>query len=137
MNIVAVLVAGVSVLWVPFACARLLSIVSQAIRASRAGNSEQEKALVRDLLGLIGLTLCMGLAGFRAVTEPAVYDVTGYSQMSRREQRQLEFGVLWSGVGLVFLVWYALKQRRARQRQRNEEAVAQAIEDSKAENKQG
>ena len=137
MNIVAVLVAGVSVLFVPFACAGVLSIVSQAIRASRAGNTEQEKALVRNLLGLIGLTVWMGLAGFWAFTEPATYDVARYTQMSRREQRQLEFGVLWSGAGLICLVGYALKQRNVHRRQRSDEAVAQAIEDWKAKHKQG
>ena len=132
MNIVAVLVAVIAVPFVLFACANVLSIISQAIRASRAGNTEEEKALIRSLLGLIGLAIWIGLAGFWAFTKPATYDVARYSQMSGREQRQLRFGVLWSGAGLVCLSVYAIQERSARRRQRSDEAVAQAIADWQA-----
>ena len=137
MNIVALLVGAISVLFVSFACVTMLRIVTQAIRASRANDTEEEKALVRNLLGAILFTVCMGFAGFWAFTDPATYDVARYSQMSRQEQKRLEFGVLFSGGGLLILAWYALQQRSARRRQRSDEAVARAIDDWKATHKQG
>ena len=137
MNIVAVVVAAVAVLFVPFACVNAFQIIAQAIHASRAGSTEEEHKLVRSLLGLIGLALWIGLAGFWAFAKPSTYDVARYSQMSRQEKKQLRFGVFWSGAGLVCLAVYAIQERSARRRQRSDEAVAQAIENWKAEHKQG
>ncbi len=137
MNIVAVLVVIVSVLFVPFACARIFDLVSQAKRVSGAGDTRQKEALVRDVLGLIGLTLWIGLAGFWAVTDRAAYDVARYARMSRQEQKRLEFGVLWTGAGFVCLTVYALSQRNARQRKQSDEAVARAIEEWNIEHNRG
>ena len=136
MNLVAVLVAVVSALFLAFAALGMVRLVLRAVHASRAGEAEQERALVRELVGLVGLALWMGLAGFWAVTAPATYDVARYAQMSPREQRRLEFGIFWSGAGLVCLAVYALKYRSDRRRRQSDAAVARAIEDWRAGRRQ-
>jgi hypothetical protein len=56
--------------------------------------------------------------------------------MSRQEQKQLEFGVLWSGAGLVCLAVYTLHLRNAQRERRSDAAVARAIKDWRAEHGQ-
>ncbi len=133
MNLVALLVAVIELLFLPFTLVGIVSLVRQAIRASRADSAGEEKALAGNLLSLILLAVWIGGAGFRAFTDPATYDVTRYTRMSGREQKKLVWGVLGSGAGFVCLAVYGLQQRNANRRRRSDEAVARAIEEWKGE----
>jgi O-antigen/teichoic acid export membrane protein len=135
MNIVAALVALLSVLSLAVAFACLIDTLLQAIRASRSHNREQETVHARALFGLIVIILCVGSAGFTAFTAPATYDVARYPQMSRREQKPLERNLCLGLGAMVYLGWYASQRWSARRQRRSDEAVARAIEDWKANHK--
>jgi hypothetical protein len=130
MNIVALLVAAVAVLFALVACVTVPLMVSQAFRASRAGDAREEKAIVRSLFGLIGLTLWIGLAGFWAVTKPATYDVAHSAGLSRRGARQLRFGGLFVGRGprLPGLYTPPPHLRKRNGKRRSDAAVARALQ---------